>query len=133
MIAYKKGYKYQLVEDATLSTHVLPDDNIVTDYIELNKFGVLIIRKGYASDGPSGPAFDTKNFMEGAFVHDALYQLLRQELLPAEFRDDCDQELRRVCRRQGMSAIRAWWVYHGLKVFGSPAASPRNRKEVFIA
>ena len=133
MIAYKKGYKYQLVEKLVAGTLVMPDDDIVTDYIELTKTGVLTIHKGYASDGPSGPALDTKNFMEGAFVHDALYQLLRQEVLHPEYRDDCDRELQRVCRMNGMSAIRAWWVYHGLKVFGSAAASPRNQKEVIYA
>ena len=133
MITYRKGYKYQLVDDAIIHTQVFPDEIIETEYIDLDKFGVLTIRGGYASDGPSGPAIDTKNFMAGAFVHDALYQLLRQELLPASFRDQCDRELQRICLQCGMSKIRAWWVYHGLKVFGSPAASPRNQKEVFRA
>ena len=133
MIAYRKGYKYQLAEDLNRRTFIFPDEDIKTRYIELDQHGNLTIKSGYASDGPSGPAIDTDNFMEGAFVHDALYQLLRKEFLPGDMRNECDKELQRICIDCGMSKIRAWWVYHGLKVFGSPAASPRNQKKVFRA
>jgi hypothetical protein len=34
--------------------------------------------KGYAWNGPSGPTLDTRNFMRGSLVHDALYQLMRE-------------------------------------------------------
>jgi len=43
--------------------------------------GGLLIKAGYSWDGPSGSAIDTKNFMQGSLVHDALYQLLRENIL----------------------------------------------------
>ena len=72
-ISYKSGYKYQLYEDYAVMIGMIPPDDVVTDYIELNSDGLLTIRKGYAWDGPSGPTIDTLNFMRGSLVHDALY------------------------------------------------------------
>jgi hypothetical protein len=68
--------------------------------------------------------------MRGSLVHDALYQLMRREpgKLPAsEWRDEADSELRRICRRDGMSRVWAWVVYQGVHRFGEPATSPEER------
>lgn len=75
-ILYKEGYKYQLAEEYTISIPIKPDSNIISDYIDLNNDGELVIKKGYAWDGPSGPTIDSLNFMRGSLVHDALYQLI---------------------------------------------------------
>lgn len=133
MIKYRKGYKYQLADDYVVETGLQPGTNIETHFIDLNVFGELTIRKGYAWDGPSGPTFDTKNFMRGSLVHDALYQLMRQGRLPQSFRDPSDRLLQAICREDGMSAARAWWVYTGLKYGGAAAAKVENQKEVFEA
>ncbi len=117
-VEYKSGYKYQIVEEYRVKVGVTPENNIKTDYIELNTGGTLIIKKGYAWDGPSGPTFDTPNFMRGSLVHDALYQLLRLELLEQRWRDEADDELRVICREDGMSWIRAWWVHKGVRFGG---------------
>jgi len=69
---YKKGYKYQVVETFETQTSILAGKQISVNYITLYRDGVLSIASGYASDGPSGITFDTRNFMRGAFVHDAL-------------------------------------------------------------
>ncbi len=65
-------------------------------------------------DGPSGLTIDTPNFMRGSLVHDTLYQLLRNELIEQKWRDEADEELRRICREDGMSKICANWVYNYL-------------------
>ena len=38
----------------------------------------LYISKGYSWDGPSGPAIDTPDWIKASLVHDALYQLIRE-------------------------------------------------------
>ena len=124
MIKYKKGYKYQLVERWSISTDLRPDHIVVLNpFLFLDVDGKLCIQAGYAWDGPSGPAIDTKNFMRGSLVHDALYQLMRENLLSFSFRKQADEELNRICLEDGMSKLRAWWVYQGVRFGGGPFAS----------
>ena len=80
-ITYKDGYRYQLQEGYSLVISIRPAAAVANDYIALDPQGVLRIAKGYAWDGPSGPTLDTRNFMRGSLVHDALYQLMREGLL----------------------------------------------------
>ncbi len=133
-ISYKKGYKYQLVEDYIIETDIKPKQLITTEYLNLTLQGKLTIKKGYAWDGPSGPAFDTKNFMRGSLVHDALYQLMREKpLVAGKFKKPADRLLEKVCIEDGMSKIRAQWVYYGVKIGGRPATDPANKKRVIKA
>ena len=112
-IKYKGGYKYQLDETHSCYIKIRPITLVKSDYISLDEHGLLVIKKGYCWDGPSGPTFDTKNFMRGSLIHDACYQLMREGRLSYSCRESADKELRRICRDDGMSRIRAWWVYHG--------------------
>jgi hypothetical protein len=132
-IRYRSGYKYQLVEAYSVETEIRPDRLIDTDFIRLTPDGLLTVKFGYAWDGPSGPALDTRNFMRGSLVHDALYQLLREELLPGSFREKADLELHRICREDGMSKFRAWYVLLGVRKGTGFAASPESRKPVRTA
>lgn len=132
-IEYKKGYKYQLVGNYSMNTKIKPVDMVVTDFITLFTTGIIWIEKGYAWDGPSGPTFDTKNFMRGSLVHDALYQLMRQGLLPQSSRGEADQLLYDMIIEDGMSRLRAWWVYKGVSLFGFSSADRHNAKRVYIA
>lgn len=133
-ITYKGGYKYQLHESYQVTVAIKPPEDIRTDYISLDRNGLLSLKKGYAWDGPSGPTIDTPNFMRGSLVHDALYQLMRMNLLStAHYREAADKELRRICLEDGMSSIRAWWVYEGVRQFGKSAASSNNTKPVLHA
>ena len=127
---YQKGYKYQLIEDYEIIVCICPETDISTDYINLTCLGDLTIKKGYAWDGPSGPTIDTRNFMQGSLVHDALYQLIRNGLLKPYWRHQADKELRRLCLHDGMSKLRAWWVHKAVHLFGSFAADPKNKKKV---
>ncbi len=133
-IGYKKGYKYQLTAAYECSIDIKPKDLIVTEYIDFSIEGKLTIKKGYAWDGPSGPTYDSLNFMRGSLVHDALYQLMRENHLEKdEYRDPADRQLQTMCKEDDMSSIRAWWVYLGVKWGGKPAADPSNKKPVIKA
>jgi hypothetical protein len=127
-IKYRSGYKYQLAADFVVKTAVLPPQSINHDFVYLTSNGVLAIKAGYAWDGPSGPTIDTKNFMRGSLIHDALYQLMREKLLDCGWRETADKELRRFCREDGMSWIRAWWVYQGVRIGGESAAKWQEEK-----
>lgn len=119
LIKYTEGWKYQLHEDYEI---VLPELEGLRGggdyYLWLFPDGTLLLRKGYAWDGPSGPTIDTKNFMRGSLVHDALYQLIRLNVVPRAKRGDCDKILQRLCREDGMSAFRAWYVHLAVKLAG---------------
>jgi len=133
-IAYKAGYKYQLAEDYVVSIGIKPDHPIKTGYIGLTVDGVLVIKEGYAWDGPSGPTIDTLNFMRGSLVHDALYQLMRERHLNrVKYREAVDRLLQKMLREDRMSALRAWWVYHGVRLGGGPSADPAHNKVVIRA
>lgn len=133
MIKYRDGYKYQLATAYRVKITIKPKELIDTEFIRLTKGGLLTIKKGYASDGPSGPTLDTKTFMRGAFVHDALYQLMRMKKLPLKCRREADLILQRMCRQDGMSKIRAWYVYESVKNFAKGSALPKNRKRIYTA
>ena len=126
-ITYKGGYKYQLKQDYSVDTPIRPKVTIDSQFIFLNIDGFLLIRSGYAWDGPSGPTIDTQNFMRGSLVHDALYQLLREKLLAGEgYRKKADSLLQDLCMEDGMFSIRAWWVYQGVRFGGGPSADPNK-------
>jgi Protein of unknown function (DUF1353) len=126
-IFYKKRirYKYTLFADYAHQTELRPNEIIeIRPVITLDPNGLLTIKKGYAWDGPSGPTIDTPNFMRGSLVHDALYQLMRAELLPQANREYADILLREVCIESGMSRSRAWVVYFAVRRFGASSAAP---------
>ncbi len=69
--------------------------------------------------------------MRGSLVHDALYQLMREGELDADvYKEPADRLLQAMCREDGMTSLRAWWVYHGVRLFGRPATDPANRKPI---
>jgi len=128
-IFYKEGYKYQLAEEYSISVPIKPKTTIMSDFILLTTKGELIINKGYAWDGPSGPTIDTKNFMRGSLVHDALYQLMKEKSLDRKkYRKIADKILIQCCKEDGMNFIRRSWVYTGVRLFAGFAANPINKK-----
>lgn len=134
-IKYKAGYKYQLAEDYR---HQLPFDvppiYVAHEFITVGADNSITISAGYAWDGPSGPTFDTLNFMRGSLVHDALYQLMREKRLDViKYKDLADRELQRICIEDGMSKLRAWYVYLGVKVGGKEGATNANINPIITA
>lgn len=126
MIKYKKRrkYKYNLHSDFEYSTGIKVDAPKDSGYLMIDSNGKLLIKAGYSWDGPSGPTIDTKNFMQGSLVHDALYQLMRECVIEQSQRKRVDEILRNICREDGMSKIRAWWVYQGVRIGGASSAKP---------
>lgn len=127
-------YKYQLMEEYRYETGLSLPQTASTqdDYVVLEQGGTLCVKKGYAWDGPSGPTLDTKNFMRASLVHDALYQLLREGLVPGDedarkaFRKDADMLLRRIVRKDGMNWPRYTWVYAAVRWFGRKATRRKD-------
>lgn len=126
MIRYKEGYKYVLAETYSVKTDIVTNQVSILgdDFIVLSGDGTLTIKKGYAWDGPSGPTIDTKNFMRGSLVHDALYQLMRENILDKSWFHKSNQELYKICMEDGMSWFRARYVKLGVDLFGHSAICP---------
>lgn len=117
-IYYKEGYKYQLEYDYSVDTMLRPYVTAGNRFVSIDTLGKLTIKAGYAWDGASGPAIDTKNFMRGSLVHDALYQLIAIGILPPNQKQYADLELKQIILEDGMSPVRAWWVHLAVKHFG---------------
>ena len=130
-IKYRSGYKYQLDEDHAIGISIKPTSDITKQFIVLDTGGNLMVKKGYAWDGPSGPVRDTDGNLRASLVHDALYQLMRNEDLSREpHRKAADQAFRDICKADGVSRIRAFLYYKALRKFGKKAASPENKRQV---
>jgi len=123
---YRKGYKYQLAESYYINTRVYPDETIHTDFLSLYRSGLMIIHKGYAWDGASGPTIDTESTMAGSLVHDALYQLMRLELIPRTFRWLADRLMQRIMLSEGMHWFRNKYFFAGVKWFGDASTRTPN-------
>jgi len=143
-VAYKKAdFKYFLTEDAWWQTSIqwigLPEkiefkDSQGVILISLDRDGLLFAREGSGSDGPSGPTRDRPKFMRGAFGHDFLYALMREDLLDREqWREAADDDLRDWLIEDGMWP---WWarnyVHRGVRWFAkkytrASAKSPELR------
>lgn len=133
-IRYTEGWKYRLEESYQDSIPFRPPVGVKTQFVDLSSVGELLIRRGFAWDGPSGPAIDTKNFMRASLVHDALYGLMRSGHISAEMcRDRADVFLRKMCIEDGMSQVRAWWVYSAVKTFAGRATTPEGKNPVLTA
>ena len=125
------SYKYQLVDSYAHETEWTLPAAIESPgrWVKMSKTGRLTLKRGYAWDGPSGPTIDTPSFMRGSLVHDGLYQLIRQRLLPGNKRKPADVLLWLICIEDGMSRTRADYVYHAVRAFGGSAARPPRKPQ----
>lgn len=124
MITYRKVYPhvYQICEPFSIRVDIWVDRVLHLPFLQLWPKGILHFERGYISDGPSGPTFDTKNAMRAAFVHDALYRFMRMGLLPQSHRKYADQLLYKILREDGMSMLRAGLWYNALRLFSAKSA-----------
>lgn len=130
-IEYRSGYKYQLAEDYSIDISIKPPKDIDTQFISLTTNGCLLIKSGYAWDGVSGPVLDTDNNLRASLVHDALYQLMRRrKISKGKYKDVADKLFRKMCKEDGVLSPIAQAYYEVLKKLGSPAADPKNVKQV---
>jgi hypothetical protein len=125
-IRYRAGYKYQLVNDYQVQLKFIrPAYDIETEFIRLSRDGVLWLRHGYASDGPSGPTKDSPDSMRGAFVHDALYQLIRDGYLDLkEHRGQADREFLVILLEDNMHPTKAQLWYAAVRIAAEKSATP---------
>ncbi len=134
-IFYRKTntYKYVTEKDAVIT---LPNSFFGPishgEYLTI-KGGVLIIKKGYRWDGPSGISLDTKSFMRGSLFHDALYQLLREGVFSIDLRKAADKLLIAHCKKDKMNWFRRQYVYAALRIGGRSSARPSNSRAIQTA
>lgn len=130
MITYRRypNYKYQLLEDYGIQTPFRPNQRLETGFVALDVDGILYISKGYAWDGCSGPTIDTKDSMRAGLVHDALYSLMRAQLLArTDFnRKVADDLFKRILQEDGMGGIRAGYWHRAVRMFGESSTHPKQ-------
>lgn len=136
---WKSGYKYQLVEDVQFKIPIQPGMPIQCGpFIHLRADGLLTVKAGYAWDGCSGPTWDDATNMLAGLIHDALYQLMRNGMLPIDvFKPMADQllydimvsEAERLGKVMCIYKPRAWMYKLAVEKFGGLAL--KNPKQVF--
>lgn len=112
-IKYKCGLKYQLAEDYRVQTPIIPEAACGNEYFALLRTGELIIRKGYAWDGASGPTFDTKSSMRPSLIHDVFCQMMQKRMLDwGRWHQEVNEYFRDLCVEDGMASFRAslWYA-----------------------
>lgn len=132
-IAYRCGYKFQLARTYVHETGIAIAAPVESEFLAMTCAGVLTIRAGYAWDGPSGPVPPTTDFLRGSLIHDALYQLGREGLLPATVRHAADRLLREICIEDGMPLMYAEIVFQAVSAFGARYFDPTTAHLVLIA
>jgi hypothetical protein len=133
-MAYVDGFKYQLSEDIQFIIESIADYGpIETEWISVDNKGILTLKRGFATDGASGPTFDTGSSMRGAFLHDALYYLMRNGHIPREYRETADKIIKVLCIMDGMYGWRAKLWYKFLRAFGHKNVLASHRREVKYA
>lgn len=121
---YQKGYKYKLAEDEWFDIpfkDMVPFNTLDTGYI-MYDYGRLLVRRGYAWDGPSGPVLDSPRNMTPSLFHDAWYQLLRDRWVPGKTRQKADEYFATLCCHRGTWKIVGATYIVGLEYFGEEAA-----------
>jgi hypothetical protein len=131
-LEYRAGFKYQLTSNYSKQTEILGFD-IDTAYIKLASDGLLTLKCGYATDGPSSLTIDTRNSIRAAFVHDALYYLIRNGYLDQEWKKYADKLFYEILLEDGMEKPRAYIWYCGVRWKGAEALYPSKEKPVLRA
>jgi len=126
---FRRGYKYQTSRDYRIVTKI-KGCVVRLPFISLHQDGLLIIKRGYAWNGASGPTWDTLNSMIGSLIHDVLYQLIRLGLIDQKYKYYADNLLHDLCAGDGMYSWRAdYWRWAVLR-FGAgscrPSAEPKE-------
>jgi hypothetical protein len=131
-VKYRDSYKYQLYEDETFITGIYGKE-VYSEYISLFANGALVCRKGYAWDGASGPTWDTPSSMRGSLIHDAGYQLMREGLLPLDYKVVFDGLFYLKLLDDGMSRVRAYIWYKAVLWFAKGSTLPEHDRPILQA
>jgi hypothetical protein len=116
-------YKYQLAATIHFDTGIKGYSFIAT-YLGMTPSGTLIIREGYMWDGASGPTMDSECSMRASLLHDALFQLIRLNLLPLKIKPIADKLFHDILIHDGMAPIRAMFWYEAIQHFSASSCVP---------
>jgi len=121
----RKYWKYPLERTAYFETEIWPNGYFNSSFLKIEESGLLTIKAGYHWDGPSGPTFDSKCAMRASLFHDAIYQLISEDVIEPSYRKYADIMFRKMCIEDGMSRVRAWLWYRSLRVAGKKATKSK--------
>lgn len=128
VLLYGEGYRYQVKATCRVQTSILGYD-IDRPFYRLTPDGVLTAKVGYAWDGASGKVtIQTKSNKRGSLFHDILFQMLRAGELPPECFHAANEELRKICLRDGMFRFRADYYFFAVEKLGSAHAAVQPEK-----
>lgn len=121
-----RDWKYQTACNYAIRIPIKPKRDIHTALVDLDQFGNLTIRSGYAWDGASGPTFDTRKTIIPSLIHDAIYQLIRMGVLPESDRRKADLILKEAMLACGIAKWRYTLWYWGVWFAGGAARKGRK-------
>lgn len=140
-IKYKNipSYKYRTLEDAFADCSFLDcilAKDYESEYLKLDTEKQLTIKAGYAWDGCSGPTIDEPWNMRAGLFHDALYQLMREDVVSPKCQKQVDIMFRRMLiedalivadgwREMIVLITRAWGYYRGVRFGGAKHTQAR--------
>jgi len=123
----KRLFKYELAADFAIQIQIRPEQTIEHEFFHLSATGLLLIRRGYRWDGPSGPTYDSTGLMIGSLIHDVGYQMTREGHFDIrEDRAAWDKVYRETIIAHGINPIRAWGHWYALSKFGWSSALPHE-------
>ena len=144
-IYYQDGFKYRLSRPFEFRTGIYGYEG-GNSWLWLNADGWLSVRAGYAWDGASGPTKDTHGVMRAALVHDCLYQLIRLDVVPPEYKGVADALLREIMdadtpKRPGVvgwilerwNDFRGWVWWTGVTFGGNGSIRPSAERPERVA
>lgn len=112
---FVKGYSFEISDPITGEL-----------WAQLRPSGMMFIYEGAPWDGPSGPAWDTPNFMDASLFHDYLYRAQELGKLPQSQRKKADKTMRAIAKKHGMWWPRRTWTFWGVRVGGGAHARKLN-------
>lgn len=115
-------YKFTEEKDIVIQTALRPAKQcVIQGFVFLDIDGKLYIYKGYSHNGVT-LGIDFKFTRLAALVHDALFQLMQEGLLPLSFFEQCNLELKRLMIANGSPKFIANFYYRMVQTFGKPFA-----------
>jgi hypothetical protein len=117
MIKYRKTdhpkWKWELTEDYQLRINDVVNEVIESEYVLVHPLGIFLA-ENYAINGVNLLP-DRKVWMRGAFVHDALWQLVGLGKLPKEMVCVADRIFRDIISEDD-NKLTAWLMWAGVRI-----------------
>lgn len=119
-------FRYKLAEtyEHAAPIAIRPPTDVDHPFMSLTTAGMLTVQSDYAWDGASGPVADSPAIMRASLLHDVLYQMIREGLVPRHFdrtRKQADALFREIAIEDGVARAKAWFLYYGLRAVGAVA------------